>query len=91
MGSHLAKLTKEQKAFLDRVGVPLSRVFDASGMRTAEYKQAMRDLGMWVAYGASPCEAEGHTLRSRTGHCVQCKDFAELEPIQMKWFPGIAD
>jgi len=35
--------------------------------------KADRDLGLWVAYGVAPCDAEGHTLRTRNGHCLQCQ------------------
>ena len=27
---------------------------------------------MVIAYGVSPCEKEGHTIRTRAGHCAQC-------------------
>jgi hypothetical protein len=68
----MAKLTEEQLVFLHQQGVPLSRVYDATGMSTSLWKHAMKLLGMDVAYGVTPCDAEGHTLRTRYGHCVQC-------------------
>lgn len=36
----------------------------------------MKDLGMLVAYGVSPCGNGGHSLRTRAGHCVQCNTHA---------------
>ena len=65
----VAQLTDEQLAFLDRHDVPLDRVFDATGMSPDEYKPLMSGGREWVAYGVSPCRAEGHTLRTRGGHC----------------------
>jgi hypothetical protein len=68
----MAILTDEQKAFLERHGIPISKVFDASGMSKRQRERAMRQLDIEVAYGVSPCRSAGHTLRSRSGHCVQC-------------------
>ena len=69
----MAKLTKEQKEFLDHHCVPLSRVFDASGLCTSYYKDIMKERDMYVAYGVTPCAESGHTLRIRSGHCFQCR------------------
>lgn len=68
----MAELTDEQMVFLGYHGIPLDRVFDASGMRTKDYKDVMRQRESWVAYGVTPCKEAGHTLRSRAGHCIQC-------------------
>ncbi len=68
----MAKLTDSQTKFLKTQGIPLSQVFDATGMKSSEYKQIMKDIGMVVAIGVTPCDALGHTLRTRHGHCVQC-------------------
>ena len=62
--------------FLDSQGIPLSRVFDATGMPRAVYAAAMRELGMVVAIGVSACNAGKHTLRTRAGHCAQCNTHA---------------
>jgi hypothetical protein len=69
----MAKLTKSQRLFLERQNVPLSSVFDATGLSTSEYKQAMSDLGMLVAYGVTACKAANHTMRTRAGHCLECR------------------
>ena len=69
----MAELTEDQLDFLKRCDVPMSRVFDATGYRTGEYQKLMSLLELWVAYGVTPCKAEGHTLRDRKGHCVECK------------------
>lgn len=69
----MAQLTKEQIDFLKSQGVPLSKVFDATGMGLSKYGAAMKELGMVVAYGVTPCKKAGHRLKTRSGHCVQCK------------------
>ena len=68
----MAELTLTQIYFLQDQGIPMSQLFDATGMKKSEYKQIMKDLGMVVAIGVTPCNAAGHTLRTRHGHCVQC-------------------
>lgn len=73
----MAELRPDQLSFLAAHGIPLSCVFDASGMRKPEYHTAMTELGMSFAYGVNPCNKAGHTLRTRAGHCIQC-DHAKI-------------
>ena len=68
-----AKLTLDQFGFLCRHQVPLSRVFNADGLCTKEWREIMSAHKLWVAFGVSPCQSEGHELRTRAGHCVQCR------------------
>ena len=68
----MVSLTSKQLAFLDSQGVPVSRVFDASGMSRAKYQTVMKELGKDIAIGVTPCRKAGHTMRMRAGHCVQC-------------------
>lgn len=69
----MAKISKSQRAFLERMDIPLVKLFDATGMRTDAYKEEMSALGMLVAIGVSPCAKEGHTMRTRKGHCAECR------------------
>jgi hypothetical protein len=66
-------ITDEQRVFLDQHRIPLSRVFDAKGMKRAEYQEAMRALDLVIAVGTSTCKAAGHRMRTRAGHCAQCE------------------
>jgi len=59
-------------AFLAHHGIDLSRTFDASGLKKSEYGSRMKVEGKLVAYGVTPCEREGHSLRSRRGNCIRC-------------------
>jgi hypothetical protein len=68
----MTELTDEQRAFLNTHGIPLSAMFDASGMRTAAYQRAMKEADKSFAYGVTPCIKAGHRLRTRAGHCIQC-------------------
>ena len=65
-------LTSEQLHFLRQQKILLSTVFDASGMRTADYQQVMKAEGKSFAYGVTQCSKGGHALRTRKGHCIQC-------------------
>ena len=71
----MAQLTADQERFLVRHNIPLSAVFDATGiwLPRARSKAIMRSLGKWIAFGTSPCGKAGHTLRTRGGACIQCK------------------
>ena len=68
----MTELTADQISFLQSQNIPLSSVFDASGMRKSDYPFAMRVEGKRFAFGVTPCKAAGHTLRTRAGHCIQC-------------------
>jgi len=68
----MAKLSSTQLAFIEKMELNLYDLFDASGLRTSEWKLQMKQLGKLVAFGVTPCAAMGHSLRTRAGHCVQC-------------------
>lgn len=65
-------LTNEQINFLNQHGVPLSKVFNATGMKKAQYSTIMKSIGASIAIGVTPCGGVGHTMRNRSGHCVMC-------------------
>lgn len=66
------KLTKNEFEFLQRVGIPVTSVFDASNLQRSTYGPRMKASGAVVASGVTPCKAEGHRLRDSRGHCVMC-------------------
>jgi len=68
----MTRLSGDQIAFLEKQKIPLERAYDATGQSKTEYGQAMRDLEMEVAFGVTPCKKAAHTLRRRSGACVQC-------------------
>jgi T5orf172 domain len=72
----MAQLNRQQQAFLDHHQIPLSRVFDASGLTASEWQRSMRDLDLWVAYGGAKCRMAGHQLRSSNSICLQCRPAA---------------
>ena len=72
----MAHLSDEQIIFLELQNIPMSRVFDATGLSPGLYQSIMSDLGMIIAYGVSPCDKNGHTLRTSSGHCAICNTSA---------------
>lgn len=72
----MAILLSEQLEFLEAQSIPLTRVFNATGMTRERYRLHMEHLEAVVAYGTSPCKRSGHTLRTRAGHCAQCNTHA---------------
>lgn len=68
----MAQLTDEQTQFLSKHKIPVSAVFDATGMSRKQYQSVMKDLGKLIAIGVTPCAKSGHALRTRAGHCIQC-------------------
>ena len=68
----MATLTYDQLTFLRDQKIPLSFMFDASGMRKIDYEAEMTTQEKLFAFGVTPCSKGGHTLRTRPGHCMQC-------------------
>tara|TARA_R110000744_G_scaffold380141_1_gene499927 strand:+ start:1938 stop:2861 length:924 start_codon:yes stop_codon:yes gene_type:complete len=65
-------LSDKQKAYLKKQNISLGSVFDAKGLGQKEYKTVMKELGKTVATGVTPCKREKHTMRTRSGHCIEC-------------------
>ena len=68
----MAGLTSDQIRFLKEQKIHPKYVFDAEGLSKSEYRVIMKELNKLVAYNVTPCQKEGHTLRTRSGHCCQC-------------------
>ena len=63
-------LTGSERNFLASYGLGPDDVFDARGMSGRLWKRRIQE-GKAIALG-TPCRSEGHRLRTRAGHCVQC-------------------
>lgn len=72
----MARLGNEERQFCKRHGIPIDRLFDASGFSRAEYREFMGDDERWAAYGVTPCRPAGHVLRNRHGACLMCNPAA---------------
>jgi len=64
-------ITRDELAFITRQGYSEDDIFDARGMPTQQWKAEVRSKGKTLVLGA-PCQAAGHRLRTRSGHCAQC-------------------
>jgi predicted GIY-YIG superfamily endonuclease len=68
----MTELTSEQKEFLILYGIKSNEIIDASGLRREEYSAIMKANNIKVAYGVTPCAKNNHSLRNRSGNCLQC-------------------
>jgi hypothetical protein len=66
------KLSKEQQEFIHSMDIDPSRIFDASNMSRKEYSKIMQENNFEIATGVTPCKKGNHTLRDKSGNCVQC-------------------
>jgi hypothetical protein len=66
------KLTPEQLNFLETQKVSLDRIFDAEGLSRSDYQPLMKEMDKIIAIGVTPCAKFSHTMRIRSGSCVQC-------------------
>ena len=61
-----------EKEFLQKHNIKKTQVFNASGLRTKEWKEEVSSSNYLVAINVTPCEAHGHKLRDVSGHCIIC-------------------
>jgi hypothetical protein len=73
-------ITSDNHRFINEHGIGEEELFDATGLSRQEYHQLMVEQNKIIAYGVEPC-AKGHSLRTRSGHCVHC-DSARLAFIR---------
>lgn len=63
-------LERSERKFLEVHGLTESDVFDWRGLGSRERRDAIKRAGKTLALGTE-C-SQGHRLRTRSGHCVQC-------------------
>ena len=68
----MLNLNKSQIEFLKSQNISEKMIFNAKGLKKSEYKGIMKLKRKIIAYNVTPCRENGHTLRTRSGHCVQC-------------------
>jgi hypothetical protein len=81
-------LTSDQIRFLKEQKIHPKFIYDAQGLSQPEYRLIMKDLNKIIAYNVTPCRKEGHTLRTRSGHCCQC-DTAKIAFITRNDSSGV--
>lgn len=65
-------MKEEDVNLIKRLGISEEDVFDGTEFKKSECISYMKDAGYRFAYGVSPCKASGHTLRTRSWHCLHC-------------------
>lgn len=68
----MAKLGHRERKFCEDYLIPEIRLFDATGLKRAEYREIMKAEEKWVAFGVTPCKLDCHVLRNRHGTCLMC-------------------
>lgn len=69
----MAKLSKDQLAFIKQQNFSPANFFDVSGgMSKEERKLIMGELELYFYFGGAVCKKGGHSLREKDGHCIQC-------------------
>jgi hypothetical protein len=79
-------LKPNELEFLKKHDVKADQIHDGQGQSPTVRKAEAKRLGKTVVIGP-PCEAAGHRLRTRAGHCVQC-DPKKLAFQQRHTAPG---
>ena len=69
----MAELTKEQITFLKRHSIAPAQIFDASTTKNKTARISQMDaLELSFYFSGAACQKGGHTLRTKSGHCIQC-------------------
>ena len=68
----MSKLTDEQEKFLKNFRIPTEKAINGDGFSKSDCIALMNDFDYEIAYGVTPCEKAGHTLRWKSWHCAQC-------------------
>jgi ABC-type branched-subunit amino acid transport system ATPase component len=67
----VADFEPEERAFLVSQKIKPDQVLDARGLTKDQWTRRANAEELLFIYG-TPCEAKGHILRTRSGHCIQC-------------------
>jgi hypothetical protein len=67
----MTPLTDGELYFLSRVGLSPDDVHDGRGQSKKYRERAAKEAGKVLVLGPE-CQAAGHRLRTRSGHCAQC-------------------
>ena len=66
------EISDSERIFLKSQNISVYELFNAKGRPIPQCKQEMENHGKLFAYNTTACRKYGHTLRSRSGHCIQC-------------------
>lgn len=69
----MSDFTDDEQAFLARHGFTEYDVHDGRGQSKEWRASCARQAGKILVLTSVCCRAEGHRIRTRAGHCAQCK------------------
>ena len=82
---HRSDITDAEWAFLVSQKIPLSHLFDARGRTATSWEDEAKREGS--LFGLSSECFQGHRLRTRSGHCIQC-DTSRIAYMRRSSAPG---
>lgn len=68
----VSELNEKECAFLSGQGILPEEIFDGRGMANRQWKADAKALGFDFVL-AGRCTNGGHRLKTRAGHCIQCR------------------
>jgi hypothetical protein len=69
----MSDFTDSEVMFLAQHGIKKSDVHDGRSQGKRQRESEAKAAGKDIILTSVPCQAAGHRLRTRAGHCVQCK------------------
>lgn len=67
------EFTNEEARFLSHHCIDEGHVYDGRGQSKWQRESAAKSAGKDIILTSVRCRARGHRLRTRAGHCIQCK------------------
>ena len=58
--------------FIEEQKLDISMFFDANGKPISHVREEMKTKKKIFAFNSTPCQANNHTTRSISGHCIEC-------------------
>ncbi|WP_164121899.1 GIY-YIG nuclease family protein [Sphingobacterium sp. xlx-130] len=73
--------------FLNKHKIDKKYVIDAKGVTINDIKAQMKTNNKYFAYNSTKCKQGGHTIRSRSGHCIVC-DVTRIAFVKRQYAVG---
>jgi len=72
----------EEIEFCENNDIECWQIFDADGLKKSEWREEIEfDKDYRLVGNTSPCKNYGHTLRTRSGHCVICNPISYRKQV----------
>jgi hypothetical protein len=72
-GCNIMDITFAESAFLERHGFGLDEILDGRGLSKLTRERKAKEADFVLILTSVRCRAARHRIRTRAGHCAQCK------------------